>query len=227
MDDIPNEIKTQAPDLLALGSSKTRIEFLPLIWDAAEAFTSPSLETRCEGLKRLIESEAVRNHSLIAYLLFSRLNETDIELRTRIVATLAEVLISGGNEPDTQPSYAGLVSWLSELRTRQIYALLQVAEFDRSAEYPIAALLEQCSYAGEHLAEILANRQMPLSMRKQAAYYIGLLGYIDAMPVLERLAAKLSHRRNGREEIGEPELEGDECSLLPLINGALAVLTAP
>lgn len=228
MEELPSKIEAQTPDILALSAGQPRIEFLPLIWDAAEAFTSPDLETRSEGLKRLIEYEAVRNHPLVAYLLFSRLTEPDIELRARIVAALADIfLFSQPDDPESRPAYGGLVTWLSDLRTRQIYSLLQVAEFDKNAEAYIACLLEQCSFAGEHLAEILSNRQMSLGIRKLAAAFIARLGYMDALPVLERMSTKLQQRRNGRDEWGERESENDECNLLPLIHQALTVLTAP
>jgi hypothetical protein len=228
MDELPSKIEAQTPEILALSPGKPRIEFLPLIWDAAEAFTSPDLETRSDGLRRLVEYEAVRNHPLVAYLLYSRLTEPDIELRARIVIALADIFLSGQTGiSEEQPASNGLAAWLSELRTRQIYSLLQVAEFDKNAEPFIACLLDQCSYAGEHLAEIISNRQTPLGIRKQAAIFVAAMGYMDALPVLERMASKLTQRRNGREAYGERESEDDECNLLPLIHQALAVLTAP
>lgn len=235
MKEIPSEIETQ-PDSTILAVSQTAISqpaltesgFLPDIWDAAGAFTSPELEIRCEGFRRLQEADAVRSYALAAYLLFTRLTEPDIELRTRIIGALSAVFIpADGYMPESSPAFLTLSHELSGLRTRQVFALLQVADFDKSADYQVASLLEYCSYAGEHLAQILANRQLPLSIRKQAAYFIGQLGYLDALPVLERLTARLTQRRVGRDDYGDAIDPGDECSLLPLLQDALAVLTAP
>jgi len=86
MKDLPSEIETQ-PDnhLLAFDQPAisqtplTESGFLPDIWDAAGAFVSPELETRCGGFKRLKEADAVRRHALAAYLVFTRLTEPDIE----------------------------------------------------------------------------------------------------------------------------------------------------
>lgn len=226
MDEPPGKINAQEPEILTLGEVRSGIEFLPIIWDAAEAFTSPSLETRWEGLNRLSDCEAIRNHSLVAYLLFSRLTEPDIALRARVVGALAEVLIpSSQGVPETHPAFDGLSAWLSEMRTPQVFALLQVAEFDKAAEPSVASLIEYCSFTGEYLAEILADRQAPLSIRKQAAHFIGRIGYLDAQPALERLAARLEQRRS-RDELLGPQSENDECNLLPLIHNALTVLTA-
>jgi hypothetical protein len=235
MKDIPSEIETQ-PDsnLMAFGqpvvgqSTIKESGFLPDIWDAAGAFISPELEIRCEGFRRLDEADAARNYALAAYLFFTRLTEPDIELRTRIVAALSNVFIpTDGYALEKSPAFLTLTHELSGMRTRQVFALLQVVDFDKSADYQVAALLEYCSYAGDHLAGILANRSLPLSIRKQAAYFIGQLGYMDALPVLERMSTRLTQRRIGRDDYGDAVDPGDECSLLPLLQDALAVLTAP
>ncbi|MDI6696716.1 MAG: hypothetical protein QME21_16835 [Anaerolineales bacterium] len=227
MDDDPFTVNIQQTDLIGLDRSKPgKVEFLPEVWDAAEALTSPDLEIRSFGLKRLVESDAVRYYPLIAYLLYTRLNEPDIELRTRIVDALSSVFAVNGNSVSQELNvYPGLTYYLSQMRTRQIYSLLQVVDFDHSAEAKVASLLEHCSYAGEHLAEILADRHTPLSIRKQAIHFIDRMGYLDALPVLERLEARLTQRRNGREEYGE-SIQDDECSLLPMIRSALENLTA-
>lgn len=228
MDDLPSQILTQTPDVLGLRPEQAGIEFLPSLWSAAEAFTSSDLEIRSEGLNRLIAGDAVRNHALVAYILFTRLTEADIELRTRIVQALARVILPDERLPAEDDSTVNaLASWLSEMRSRQIWSLLQVAEYDKNSAHRVATLLECCSFAGEHLADILADRQTPLSIRKQAADYIGRLGYLDALPTLERMAGKLEQRRSDREDYGQPVDDSDECSLLPLILSAMVVLKAP
>lgn len=212
---------------MAVSAAQPRIEFLPSLWSAAEAFTSTDLVTRSEGLNRLIASDAVRSHVLIAYLVFTRLTEPDIELRKRIVEALAGVLLPDGKLSAPEDVVASeLTAWLGGMRSRQIWSLLEVAEYDKNSADLVGVLLESCSYAGEHLADILAERRSPLVIRKQAADFIARLGYLDALPTLERLASKLEQRREGREDYGQPITDDDECSLIPMIQGALVVLKA-
>jgi hypothetical protein len=197
-----------------------------VVWGAAEALTSPDLETRQEGLQQLVNQDAVRQHPLVAYLLISRLVEPDIALRSHVVEALADVVIPNGHgDPTLARSYATLSTHLTGMRTRQIYALLQVVDYDKSNEPKVIGLLDHCSFAGGHLSCILATRTVPLHMRKLAAYFIGRMGYLDAIPVLERLAARLEARQNGRNELGV--LDEDDDGLLTIIRGSLELLRAP
>lgn len=224
MDDDPFTVKVQPADLVGLRRREAAaVESLPEIWDAAEALISPHPERRSWGLKRLSESEAARHEPLLAYLLFTRLNESAIELRAQVVALLAPLVSDAERRTaESAPVFATLTHYLSQLNRAPVLALLQVADFDRSAEENIVSLLEHCSYAGEHLAEILADRRTPLSLRIQALRFITRLGYLDALPTIERLVARLSQRRNGWHD-GDL---GDESSLLPLLQEAVAELTA-
>ncbi len=228
MDDDPIATVTLQPEALMTieEAEGSNIDQTTRVWGAAEALTSPDLETRHTGLKQLVEQDAVRHQPLVAYLLLSRLTEPDIALRAQIVEALAEVIIPDGHgDPVAAPSYPTLTMELMGMRTRQIYALLQVVDFDTLNEPKVAGLLDYCSYAGSHLAHILSSRTLPLSLRKQAAYFIGRMGYLDALPVLERLASRLEARCNGRNELGESD--GDEAALLCLIQSSLELLRAP
>ena len=197
-----------------------------VVWGAAEALTSPDLETRHAGLEQLVNQDAVRQHPLVAYLLISRLVEPDIALRAHIVEALADVVIPNGHgQPEHAPSYPTLASHLTGMRTRQIYALLQVVDYDKSNEPKVIGLLDHCSFAGGHLSCILATRTVPLHMRKWAAYFIGQMGYLDAMPILERLAARIETRQNGRTELGV--MDEDDAGLLSTIHTSLDLLRAP
>jgi hypothetical protein len=228
MDDDPfATLKLQPEALVAFEDAQgDNTEKSHVVWGAAEALTAPDLETRHGGLTRLVEQDAVRHHPLVAYLLISRLAEPDIALRAQIVDALADVVTPDGHgDPVQAPSFPILTAHLMEMRTRQIYALLQVADFDKSSETRVVGLLDYCSFAGGHLADILANRAIPLALRKQAAYFIGRMGYLDALPSLERMAARLEARCNGRSELGE--VDGDDAALLSLIRTSLDLLRAP
>ena len=197
-----------------------------VVWGAAEALTSPELETRYAGLQQLVDEDAVRQHPLVAYLLISRLVEPDIALRSQIVDALAEVVVPNGRgEPALAASYSTLATHLMGMRTRQIYALLQVVAYEKSNEPKVIGLLDHCSFAGGHLSCILATRTVPLNLRKLAAYFIGQLGYLDAMPVLERFEARLEARQNGRNELGG--MDEDDADLLSMIRSSLGLLRDP
>jgi hypothetical protein len=194
------------------------------VWEAMEAFTSPELAQRRTAFEQLRALGVARLSPLAAYHLSTRLTEPDIELRARIVQALAETLSpdeTGRLAPEAVRST--LAAQLSAMRTRSTFALLQVVDFDKSAEPLVARLLSCCSFAGGHLADILSNRQISLAVRKQAAFYIGRIGYLDALPSLERMAARLENRINA----GGLIREDDETGLLPLIRDALSVLRAP
>lgn len=250
--DIPCPPNPPTAGRLDLLTPDLEIQPIPLdatLWQAAEALASHDVLTRSEGLAQLVKSDAVRRSPLVAYLVATRLADPDIALRTRVVQVLADTLVlsqvtypeagDASAQPVSGAVQRSLVSYLGELRTRQIYALLQVVDFDRSCEPLVSCLLSYCSFAGEHLAEILADRNAPLSMRKQAAYTIGVIGYLDALPHLNRLAARLEVRwkdrvgGNGGNGSGLEELEpvpldeNDEASLLPVIQSSLHLLNAP
>ncbi len=166
---------------------------------------------------RLVEFDAIRQLPLVTYLLVTRLAEPDIELRTRIVKNLGS-LVNAGLSPagPSEQVVQTLMNCVSELRTREVFALLQVAEYDKNAEGYIADLLSLCSFAGGHLSQILSNRSAPVEIRRQAAYFIGLLGYLEALPVLERMASRLESRG-----------DLDENSILPVLQNAVQQLSAP
>jgi hypothetical protein len=202
MDTDPIIVNIEQPDLIELNPcNSNKSEVLPVIWEALESLTSPELMKRIAGLGRIMKLDAVRQHPLVVYVLMTRLTEPDIELRTRIVQLLGGILdLDVRSRKKSALCFETvkktLTASLSGMRTRQIFALLQVIEFDKSAEEAVSSLLSYCSFAGGHLAQILSNRTAPLSIRRQAAHFIGRIGYLDALPALERLVSRLESRRD-------------------------------
>jgi HEAT repeat protein len=118
--------------------------------------------------------------------------------------------------------------YLSSFRTRQIFALLEASAEDKSLEGCVSRLLDACPYAGNHLIDLLIDRKMPLDVRKQAAKMIGSVGYLDALPALERLHSRLESRIYGQKAMPfAPEESDIEAELLPVIHEALNFLRAP
>ena len=202
MDADPIKVDIEQPDLNELNPcNSNKADALPVIWEALESMTSPELLNRITGLRHIIKLDAVRQHPLVVYVLMTRITEPDIELRTRIVRLLGSILdleVRGHKKAATslEAVKKTLVTALAGMRTRQIFAMLQVIEFDKSADEAVSNLLSYCSFAGGHLAQILSNRTAPLSIRRQAAHFIGRIGYLDALPALERLVSRLESRRD-------------------------------
>jgi len=217
MDADPLIVKAGHSQLLELSEPHlNRLETLTAVWEATEALTSSDLMTRIMGLKRLVESNAMQQFSLVAYVLATRIVEPDIELRARIVSAIAEVISVSQNGIRSSGVLQTITNYLSGLRTRQIFALLQVVEFDRSKEESTADLLSYCSFAGEHLGQILANREATMAIRRQAAKFIGRIGYLDALPTLERMVSRMEDRR-----------EEEDSPLYPALQEAIQLLRSP
>ncbi len=207
-------------------SSSGVVELFPAVWGALEGLTASDVDTRRDALERLLELDAPRLSPLVASVLATRLVDPDLGLRFRVVQALGEVL-SPGDPAIGAPNAVRLhvKFYLSQMRRREVYALLQVADQYLAAESDIAALLNACSYAGVALADIVSDRKASLATRRQAINFIGRVGFIDAIPALEKLAERLESRMNGQKTMPfAPPSESDEKSLLPAVQAALALL---
>jgi len=227
MDSDPLLIKMRQPTLFGLSETSSDIlELFPALWGAAEELTSPELDIRQAALKRLAVMNAPRLSPLIAYLVASRITEPDLALRTRVVQLLSEILAP---DKDGQPAPESVIRHLSaslaQMRTRSMVALLQVAALDPGSASLAARLFNACPYGGTQLAEILSDRKAPLEIRRQAAQMIGLVGYLDALPTLDRLETRLSVRLNGQQSMPFALSSGpDESELLPVIQNTIEML---
>ena len=216
------------PQLFSLEEGVEQVELFPEVWAAAEKLISPEILLRWEGLEGLLELKAPRYSSLILYLLCTRIVEPDIDLRARIIEALGDV-----TQPDNYGNPAPgnvrliLINYLSRIRTRQIYALLQVLVVYPSLEEHVSRLINVCSYANNHLVEIINDRKKPLDIRQQSIRMIGVVGYVEAIPTLDRLLARLEARMNGQKAMPfAPLSDNPELDLLVTTREALASLRA-
>lgn len=218
------------PTLFELGGvTSGAIELFPTVWSAAENLTSSEAAVRRAGLETLAELNAVRLSPLVAYLVSTRLTDPDLALRARATRALAQVF-----RPDHQGQPAPdavrqcLRTYLGQIRSRKIYAMLQMVDAVPDSEEDVAVLLNHSTEAGVYLAEILADRSAPICIRRQAVQFIGRVGFVNATPTLERMAEKLENRLNGQQAMPfAPRDENDEVELLPAVKDALARLSAP
>jgi len=220
------------PPLFEFGEATPgALELFPAVWSAAEELVSPDLASRLRGLARLEEIGAARFSPLVAYLLFTRLGDSDAELRRQVMVLLSALLVPderGFAAPE--PVRRFVTAALGQMRTRSIFGMLEVLAADPRVEGDLARLLNACPHAGHHLMDILSERKNPLAVRYAAARMLGRVGYLDAIPALERLAVRLETRRSGQQAMpfaALPASGADEVDLLPAIHEALARLNAP
>ncbi len=214
----------EQPVLFKLGEvSVGHVELFPAVWSAAEALTALEPEARRKGLERIEELHAARFSPLVAYLVTTRITDPDMDIRGQAVRILSAVLV-----PDQHGSLAPadvrrrILAVMAQMRTRHIYALLELASRSHECEAAVTSLLNACPYAGTHLADILTSKKTPLYIRREAASLIGRVGYLDAIPVLERLVTRLAGRMSGQQSMPfAPAGGNEEVALLPDVQAAL------
>ena len=212
-----------------LEASTGAVELFPAVWSAAEDLADPDVKSRMAALDRLVEMNAPRLSPLVAYLIATRLADPDLEMRCQVVQVLGELLAldEEGRMADENVRHY-LTAYLSQMRTRLVFSLLQVSERFASADANIARLLNACPFAGEHLVGILGDRTNAFTIRKKAIYFVGLVGYLDAIPALERLETRLEARLNGQQSMPFVQSSSfEEEDLLPAVRLAISSLRAP
>jgi hypothetical protein len=215
--------------LFHLPDSVGNIELFPTVWTALEQFLSMDVSVRRQGLMQLRDLKAPRYSPLVAYVLLTRLTDPDISMRAEIVRLLGEVLAQDDNGYPAPEDVRKTISvHLAQMRTRQVYALLQVSLQEASFVPYLDRLYNACPFAGFHLAEILSDRKASLAIREQASLAIERVGFLDALPAVERLVARLESRVNGQGTMPfAPPSVPNETDLLPVVRRTLASLLAP
>ena len=228
---MPKPLSPIQPNLFDLPEFATGVaELFPAAWIAMEHLASSNLEERLTGFDQLKELDAHRVSPLVAYVLATRLDDPDINLRAKVVGALGGLLYQGGgSNPLTPPEVKQSIrSFLSQMRRRKVYALLQVAQHYPQNQSDVAAILRGCSNAGRVLVEIFSDRKLPIEIRRQAIQFSGIVGFLDAVPGLERLAERMESRMNGQRSMSfAPLVDPEEKSLLHVVQTTLALLNAP
>jgi hypothetical protein len=141
------------------------------------------------------------------------------------VADLLTPDIQGRVAPEAVRKY--VTTYLRQMRARSVFGLLEVAINDPQAERSISKLFNVCPYAGKHMGDILMERKNPLPVRQKAVHFIGLVGYLDALPILERMLSRLETRQNGQQVMPFVPLSSpSEDDLLPSLQEAIKNLRA-
>jgi HEAT repeat protein len=226
--EFPQPISPQ-PQLFLLEESSGTIELFPAVWGALEDLTKEDVNIRKSALQELIELDAARFSPIVSYVLVTRVLEPNIELRAKIIETLGLVLLPDKNGiPAPEDVRSSLYLYLSSFRTRRIFAMLQASVEFEFLEDHIARLLNASRFAGNHLIEILIESKNPLEIRRQASVMIGKVGYLNTLPALEKLAARLEARIAGQTAMNFATLtDSKDSELLPAVEEAIRALRIP
>lgn len=189
---------------------------LPQLVAVLTLLIDPDSEQRRAGLRQLVESGLHRRSQLAAGLLGQGVEEPNIALRREFVVAIAEVLAGSAASPQR------VVEWLrhtlAQMRRRQIYGLLQISASSSGHAALVHLVLEQCSYSGGTLVQILQDRRMDIQIRVSAARAIEAIGYLDAARQVEVLENRIASRIAGQEDMGfVPSLEEEAALLLPAL----------
>lgn len=203
-------------------------ELFPAVWRALEGIASPDAAERHRSLNELISLDAPRLSPLVAYMLATRLVDPNLKFRTRVIEVLGDIISNGNGEKLPLEVRRHLKAHCTVIGRGTVMAMLEVAEVDPSVETQIAAIFNLCSHSGTILTELMADRRVPVLLRRQAIHYIGRVGFIQAIPHLERLADRLTSRSNGQKRMSfAPPNEPDESTLLTGVQAALTLLQEP
>jgi hypothetical protein len=205
------------------------VEFFPEVWGATELLTSPDLIERRDALDRLIVLDAPRLSPLVAYIVATRIFDTDMVIRQKAVDILGKILNPRETGKLAPPSVRlHLKAYFSQIGIRGFLNLLEVAESYPESEAKISSLLNICSQSGDFLVQVMSDRKTPFEIRRQAIVFIGRVGFLEAIPALEKFENRLESRLNGQKSMPfAPPSSPDENSLLPFIQATLTLLRAP
>jgi hypothetical protein len=210
-------------------SSAGTVELFPTVWTALELFISSEVNERLDGLDQLVSLSAHRLSPLVAYVIATGLADSNLNFRYQIVQALGGLLAQNGSEvATTRGVYQTLKKLLSKMRRRSVYALIEVAVYYPSSLTNVASLLKACSHAGGTLSDIFLDRKLPIELRRQSINLAGIVGFLDVVPALERLAGRLESRMEGQRSMPfAPPADNNEKSLLTNIQTVLTILNSP
>jgi hypothetical protein len=205
------------------------LEFFPEVWGAAEKLNSPDVLERRDALDRLIVLDAPRLSPLVAYLVATRIFDPVLELRYKAIDVLGKILRPRETGKLAPPDVRlHIKEYCSQMGGRGFIKLLEVAEAFPEAESSVASLFNLCSQSGETLVRIMGDRKISFELRRQAIIFIGRVGFLEAIPSLEKFESRLESRVNGQKSMPfAPPSTSDENSLLPVVQATLALLKKP
>ena len=203
-------------------------ELFPALWKAAEQLTSPDASIHQKGLDTILEMGAQKVSPLVAYLIATCMNDADVFIRRRVVIILADLIAGEGNGQQIPDEVrAAVMHYVHNMSEAVVLGLLEVSVADAHADQAIYHLFNTCPYAGKYLGDVLVQWKHPLAIRQKAIYFIGLVGYLEALPVLERMMNRLEARQDGQYAMTfAPASSKNDDDLMPFLRIAIEQLNS-
>jgi hypothetical protein len=192
-------LNVQLPLFVYGESTENYAEVLPVVWNAVECLVSPEPITRQLGIDSILELGVQKSSPLVAYMIAMRLGDTDINIRRRVIYIVADII---SWEPGVRqvPDIVRkpVTYFLHDMGDEIVFGLLEVSVMEPQADKPISQILNSCPLGGKFLGNVLNEWKNPLAIREKAIYFIGEVGYMEMLPILERLLDRLEARQNGQ-----------------------------
>lgn len=230
MEELPEFSFYVQPGLFEFQEYETgRLQSIPQLWFVAEALISTSTDARLAALNYIFEHDAAKGSTLITYILTTRIKDPTPGIRKKIIKILASLFKSDeGNMTASTDVKLYLYERLSAIEEEDVIAILQTVDMDSTLLDQAEQLFQNSSIAGYHLINIIADRNQPINIRKLAILYVGRIGYLDALPELERLENRLESKLAGQRSFTfTTAYTPKDTQLLPSIRTALSNLRAP
>jgi hypothetical protein len=198
-------------------------EVLPVVWNATECLTSPEAVTRQHGIDAILELGAQKVSSLVAFMIATCLGDRDIYIRRRVIYILADLITwVPGDEQLVNSIRMTVTNYLHSMSEETTFGLMEVAMMDPEAEQPIYHILNACPFAGRYLGNILTEWKNPLLIRQKAIYFVGIVGYMEMLPVLERVLDRLEARQSRQYSMSfAPSLNRSDEDIMPYLRIAI------
>lgn len=195
------------------------------IWVLLEGLIDPDPYRRGTALEELGSLESIEDQPLILYLLATRLEDPDLEIRFHAVKILGSLVESDpGAQGLPEKSFRTITSYTTQMDKSQLIKLLEVSVAYLAAEESIVNILRLCSYAGKALSGIVNDRRLPVEIRKQALYYCGEVGFLNSARPINNLIQRIKKNSAGPGLNSRRKKHLDEEELLPFAVAALGKL---
>jgi hypothetical protein len=162
---------------------------------------------------------------LVASLLVSRISEPDLEIRFHLIQLLGSLVdYDSSDQHFADQALVFAKDALDQMKKIQLIRILEVSDSYLTAEGAIRNILKLSSYAGVGLNGIVNDQKLPVSLRQQAVFYCGEVGYLSSRTTLQNFVQRVDKSRTRPGGGRERKKSRDEEFLYPFVISALEKL---
>jgi hypothetical protein len=194
--------------------------------EALEDLVTQDPEVHLRALDCLVGMDAHLRSALAVSFLAHRLVERDHRVRIRIVGLIADTL-EASRRAERPPAKVRqlLHNVLSNMGEREVFSLLQLVAGENDLLEPVCTILDQCSFSGDILLNILNHREFDIDIRIAAAEAIATIGFLEAQQSIEALEKRLENRARGQLSMAFAPRSVEEAEqLIPVLRRTLDAL---